>query len=57
MPAEGVTLTPKDKLMSLPELERVVRVFASHGVQKIRLTGGEPLVRKDAVDIVGEHHH
>ena len=54
MPVEGVPLTADDKLMSVSELERVVRVFAGLGVSKIRLTGGEPLVRRDIVDIVGE---
>lgn len=54
MPAEGVTLSPTEQLITLPEIERLVRLFASHGVQKVRLTGGEPLVRKDIVDIVGE---
>jgi cyclic pyranopterin phosphate synthase len=52
MPVEGVPLTADDKLMSVSELERVVRVFAGLGVSKIRLTGGEPLVRRDIVDIV-----
>ena len=54
MPAEGVALTPDERLLSLSELERIVKVFANLGVQKIRLTGGEPLVRRDLVDIIGE---
>ena len=54
MPAEGVELTSDDKLLNLEEMERLVRVFAGLGVRKIRLTGGEPLVRRDIIDIVGE---
>lgn len=54
MPADGVALSPAEELITLSEMERLVRLFASHGVQKIRLTGGEPLVRRDIVDIVGE---
>jgi len=47
MPAEGVSLTPNDRLMSSEEIIRVARVFVSHGVDKIRLTGGE--VREDPI--------
>ena len=54
MPEEGVNLTPDSQLMTSSEMERIVRVFAGLGVEKIRLTGGEPLVRRDTVDIVGE---
>lgn len=54
MPAEGVALSPTEELLTLSEMERLVRLFASHGVRKVRLTGGEPLVRRDIVDIVGE---
>ena len=54
MPEEGVDLTPDPQLMTSSEMERIVRVFAGLGVEKIRLTGGEPLVRRDTVDIVGE---
>lgn len=54
MPEEGVTLTPKAKLLSSEEIIRVARLFISEGVDKIRLTGGEPMVRKDLAYIVGE---
>lgn len=54
MPAEGVALSPAEELLTLSEMERLVSLFASHGVRKVRLTGGEPLVRRDIVDIVGE---
>ncbi|CAG8622086.1 970_t:CDS:2, partial [Paraglomus brasilianum] len=54
MPAEGVDLTPSDKLLSSDEIIRIARLFVSQGVTKIRLTGGEPTIRKDIVDLVGE---
>ncbi|MFL5930389.1 MAG: GTP 3',8-cyclase MoaA [Gaiellaceae bacterium] len=38
---------PRGELLSFEEIERLARVFAAHGVEKIRLTGGEPLVRRD----------
>jgi cyclic pyranopterin phosphate synthase len=51
MPAEGVELTPKSELLSHDELIRVASLFVASGVDKIRLTGGEPTVRKDLEDI------
>ena len=53
MPEEGVSLSPAGHLMTTPELERVARLFVTAGINKIRLTGGEPTLRKDLVDIVG----
>ena len=38
---------PKEQLLSFEEIERLARIFISQGVKKIRLTGGEPLLRKD----------
>lgn len=52
MPAEGVPLTPKSKLLTAPELERLAQLFVSQGINKIRLTGGEPTVRKDLPEII-----
>lgn len=43
----------RDELLSFEELERVVRVFVGLGVRKVRLTGGEPLLRRDLPDLVG----
>lgn len=51
MPAEGVNLTPGPKILSQNELVRLANLFVSSGVDKIRLTGGEPTVRKDIEDI------
>ncbi len=45
--------TDFEKYLTLDEFVRVVRVFSEMGVDKVRLTGGEPLVRKDIVEMVG----
>ncbi len=47
MPADGVQLSPKSHLMTYEEIYDIAKIFVNHGVTKIRLTGGEPLVRKD----------
>ncbi len=47
MPANGVPLSPKSHLMTYEEVYEIAKTFVGHGVTKIRLTGGEPLVRKD----------
>ncbi|NXT44192.1 MOCS1 protein, partial [Pelecanoides urinatrix] len=54
MPEEGVQLTPKSELLTAQEIITLARLFVKEGVQKIRLTGGEPLIRPDVVDIVGQ---
>jgi GTP 3',8-cyclase len=52
MPEEEYDFTPQHRLMQVDEIENIAKVFVSQGVNKIRLTGGEPLVRKDAQEIV-----
>lgn len=52
MPEEGIALTPKPHLMTADEIIEIAKTFVQFGVKKIRLTGGEPLVRKDATDII-----
>uniref|UniRef100_H3AC08 Molybdenum cofactor biosynthesis protein 1 n=1 Tax=Latimeria chalumnae TaxID=7897 RepID=H3AC08_LATCH len=52
MPEEGVKLTPKPQLLTTEEIITLVRLFVKEGVDKIRLTGGEPLIRPDVVEIV-----
>ncbi len=52
MPAEGLPITANDQYLTLAEIERLVRVMAGLGVRKVRLTGGEPTVRPDIVEIV-----
>lgn len=51
MPADGVELTPSPKLLTKAEILRLANLFVTSGVDKIRLTGGEPTVRKDIDDI------
>ena len=53
MPADGVPLTPTNELLTTPEIIALASLFAAEGVTKIRLTGGEPLVRTDIVELVG----
>lgn len=52
MPENGVPLTPKSDIMTADEILEIASVFVKHGVTKIRLTGGEPLVRKDFSEIL-----
>ena len=47
MPEEGVALSPRSHLMTYEEIHDIAKIFVAHGVTKIRLTGGEPLIRKD----------
>ncbi|RDX51907.1 molybdenum cofactor biosynthesis prote [Lentinus brumalis] len=53
MPSEGIELSPPDHLLSDDEIIRLATLFVRNGVTKIRLTGGEPTVRKGIVEIVG----
>jgi cyclic pyranopterin phosphate synthase len=52
MPEEDYEFTPSPKLMQIDEIEAIAKIFVGQGVNKIRLTGGEPLVRKGAEDII-----
>lgn len=52
MPEEEYDFTPASRLMQPHEIETLAKVFVQEGVTKIRLTGGEPLVRKDATQII-----
>src|SRR5881409_3947996 len=47
MPAEGLEWLPREEVLSFEEIERLVGVLAAMGVDEVRLTGGEPLVRRD----------
>lgn len=49
--AEDMTFLPRDQVLSIEEMARIARVFVGLGVRKIRLTGGEPLVRRGLVDL------
>ncbi|HVX13370.1 MAG TPA: GTP 3',8-cyclase MoaA [Pirellulales bacterium] len=52
MPAGAVRFTPRNELLTFEEIERFVKVAVSLGVHKLRLTGGEPLVRQDLPSLV-----
>src|SRR5947209_9682620 len=51
--AENMTFLPKADLLSLEELDRLCSAFIDKGVRKLRLTGGEPLVRRGIMTLVG----
>jgi cyclic pyranopterin phosphate synthase len=53
MPEEGMEFEPDERILSFGEITEVVRVLAGLGVKKLRLTGGEPLVRKNLPQLVG----
>lgn len=52
MPEEGIDLSPSAKLLTSPEILYLSSLFVSQGVAKIRLTGGEPTVRKDILPLM-----
>ena len=52
MPAEGLDWLQRSEVMTFEEIERLARLLASMGVRHLRLTGGEPLVRRDVPDLV-----
>ncbi|OSY87105.1 molybdenum cofactor biosynthesis protein MoaA [Tenacibaculum holothuriorum] len=49
MPAHGIDIVPRKELLTYKEMYRIIRVLTELGVNKIRLTGGEPFVRKDFI--------
>lgn len=50
--AERMTFLPRDELLTLEEIALLADLFIARGITKIRLTGGEPLVRRDLIDLV-----
>src|SRR4051794_20974835 len=52
MPAEGLEWLPRSEVLSFEELERLVRVLAGMGVDEVRVTGGEPLIRRDLPTLI-----
>src|SRR4051794_41933887 len=47
MPAEGLPWLDRSEVLTFEEIERLVRLFVAMGIEDVRLTGGEPLVRRD----------
>lgn len=57
MPEDGVPVQPQSHLLTNDEILQLASWFVDQGVDKVRLTGGEPLLRKDLVDLVGRLNH
>jgi GTP 3',8-cyclase len=53
MPAEGLEWLGRDEVLTFEEITRLVRILAQLGIDEVRLTGGEPLVRRDLPTLVG----
>ncbi|MCL2128506.1 MAG: radical SAM protein, partial [Treponema sp.] len=54
MPPEGVDWMPHDDVLRYEEIFRICRILAALGIGSIRITGGEPLIRKGTADLVRE---
>jgi GTP 3',8-cyclase len=52
MPADGVPWIPREQILSFEEIVRIVRLMIQLGITKIRITGGEPLVRRDLPELI-----
>lgn len=52
MPEDGYPVAPKDELLTFEEISRIIHIAADNGITKIRLTGGEPLLRKDLPHLI-----
>ena len=52
MPAEGIDFTPNDRLLRGDEIMRIIGIGAAMGINKVRFTGGEPLLRPDILDLI-----
>lgn len=55
MPIKGTQLSEKSKLLTNEEIVRLVSLLAEHGINKVRITGGEPTVKKDIIQVVGTY--
>src|SRR3989338_5776720 len=52
IPKEGIYLEPHDNILNFEEIIALAKIFTSLGIKRIRLTGGEPLVRKGVMDLI-----
>ena len=57
MPEEGLPWNTKDQILSYEEMLRLVRILADLGISKVRITGGEPFVRRDLIPFMSELSH
>lgn len=53
MPNEGMTFLPREEILSYEEMERLITLMVDMGIRKVRITGGEPFVKKDMIDFLG----
>ncbi|MDO8643668.1 MAG: radical SAM protein, partial [bacterium] len=53
MPLSGVASRERSEILSFEEIERMVQILASLGIRRVRITGGEPLVRRGLPDLIG----
>lgn len=56
MPEEGIQYMPKKELLQFEELERLTKILTELGISKLRITGGEPFVRKDIMKFIESIH-
>ncbi|NNF35264.1 MAG: GTP 3',8-cyclase MoaA [Saprospiraceae bacterium] len=56
MPEEGIDFSKRKDLMSYEEIIKLSKIFRDLGIQKVRITGGEPFVRKDMMHLITELH-
>ncbi|HIT91001.1 MAG TPA: GTP 3',8-cyclase MoaA [Candidatus Merdenecus merdavium] len=54
MPAEGIEMASHDSILRYDEIIRICKILAELGVKKIKITGGEPLVRKDIIELIAD---
>ncbi len=54
MPKKGIKLMPHEKLLTLEEIVRLCQIVAGLGIRKIRITGGEPLIRKNIIKLISD---
>lgn len=52
MPNEGMTFLPREEILSYEEMERLIKILVSMGIRKVRITGGEPFVKRDMIDFL-----
>jgi len=52
MPNEGMTFLPREEILSYEEMERLIRLLVTMGIRKVRITGGEPFVKRDMIDFL-----
>lgn len=53
MPAEGLQVTPHEEILRYEEIGRIVKIAVKTGLRHVKITGGEPLVRQDAAELIG----